>query len=292
MRPGLRQLLPLTTLLAAVAVLVTLPTSNASTAIPPRTAAPTPASDASGPAHAGAGFRRVVFLSHVNDPATTPGFPGDPAFRLSTAFTVPEDGYYLQYVKEGEHTGSHWGAPCHFHEGELCADQLDPGDLVRPAVVIDIRDQVRRNVDYQLTVADLEQWQARHGRMPTGAAVIAWTGCDRWWSAKQTGRNYYNCGTGKAGLHQPGFSLAAVRWLIDRHILGRQGALGIDTFGPDPGTDEEFQESSLVLHRHRLTLENLTGLGQLPPRGAWVVVGGPRNRDGSGSPATIFGLVP
>jgi kynurenine formamidase len=161
-----------------------------------------------------------------------------------------------------------------------------------PGIVIDIGAKVRRNVDYQLTVADLKRWRARYGRMPKGAAVLAWTGCDRWWSAKQTGRNYYNCGTGQAGLHQPGFSLAAVRWLIDHHILGRQGALGIDTFGPDPGTDEEFRESSLVLHRHRLTLENLTGLGQLPPRGAWVVVGGPRNHNGSGSPATIFGLVP
>ena len=260
--------------------------------IAPAAANPTPANDGSRAAHVPAGFRNVVFLSHVNDPATTPGFPGDPAFRLTTAFTVPEDGYYLQYVKEGEHTGSHWGAPCHFHTNELCADQLDPSDLVRPAVVIDIRAKVRRNVDYQLTVADLNRWQARYGRMPRGAAVLAWTGCDRWWSAKQTGRSYYNCGTGKAGLHQPGFSLAAVRWLIDHHILGRQGALGIDTFGPDPGTDEEFRESSLVLHRHRLTLENLTGLGQLPRRGAWVIVGGPRNRNGSGSPATIFGLVP
>jgi kynurenine formamidase len=255
-------------------------------------AATTGSTAAPRPAQPPAALGRAVFLSHVNDPATTPGFPGDPAFTLTTAFTVPQDGYYLQYVKEGEHTGSHWGAPCHFHEGERCADQLDPSDLVRPAVVVDIRAQVRRDVDYQLTVADLERWQARHGRMPAGAAVIAWTGCDRWWSARQTGRNYYNCGSGQEGLHQPGFSLAAVRWLIDHHVLGRQGALGIDTFGPDPGTDEEFQESSLVLHRHRLTLENLTGLGQLPPRGAWVVVGGPRNRDGSGSPATIFGLVP
>jgi kynurenine formamidase len=83
-----------------------------------------------------------------------------------------------------------------------------------------------------------------------------------------------------------------VRWLIDRGVLGRQGALGTDTFGPDPGTDESFRESSLLFHRHRIDLENLTGLGQLPPRGAWIVVGGPRNRDGSGSPATIFGLVP
>lgn len=288
MRPSLRQLIPLATSLAAVAALATLSASNAAP-----TAAPAPAgNDGYRSAHVLAGFRNVVFLSHVNDPATTPGFPGDPEFTLTTAFTVPENGYYLQEVKEGEHTGSHWGAPCHFHQGERCADQLDPSDLIRPAVVIDIRAKVRRNVDYELTVGDLKSWQARYGAMPNGAAVIAWTGCDRWWSAAQTGRNYYNCGTGLEGLHQPGFSLAAVRWLIDHHILGRQGALGIDTFGPDPGTDEEFQESSLVLHRHRLTLENLTGLGQLPPRGAWVVVGGPRNRDGSGSPATIFGLVP
>jgi kynurenine formamidase len=284
MRPTVRRLVPLAALLAAIAVLATLSASNAATTTPPDRHTPA--------AQAPPGFAKVVFLTHVNDPATTPGFPGDPAFRLSTAFTVPDDGFYLQYVKEGEHTGSHWGAPCHFHTGELCADQLDPADLLRPAVVVDIRAKARHDVDYQLSVADLKAWERRHGRMPAGAAVIARTGCDRWWSARQTGRTYYNCGTGQDGMHQPGFSLAAVRWLIDRGVLGRQGALGSDTFGPDPGTDEEFQESSLVLHRHRLTLENLTGLGQLPAAGAWVVVGGPRNRDGSGSPATIFGLVP
>jgi kynurenine formamidase len=284
MRPTIRRLAPLAALLTGVAVLATLSASNAATTPQPDRRAPA----AQGPP----GFARVVFLSHVNDPATTPGFPGDPAFTLSTPFTVPEDGFYLQYVKEGEHTGTHWGAPCHFHTGALCADQLDPADLVRPAVVVDIRAKVRDNVDYQLTVADLSAWQARYGPMPAGAAVIAWTGCDRWWSAKQTGQTYYNCGTGQDGLHQPGFSLAAVRWLIDHHVLGRQGALGTDTFGPDPGTDEAFQESSLVLHRHRLTLENLTGLGQLPATGAWVVVGGPRNHNGSGSPATIYALVP
>jgi kynurenine formamidase len=285
MRPSIRQVVPFAGLLAAIAMLATLSASNASTTPPPH-------QGAAKPAQAAPGFHSVVFLSHVNDPATTPGFPGDPVFTLTTAFTVPEDGFYLQYVKEGEHTGSHWGAPCHFQTDELCADQLDPSDLVRPAVVVDIRAKVRRNVDYQVTIGDLKDWEARYGPMPEGAAVIAWTGCDRWWSAKQTGRTYYNCGTGGAGLHQPGFSLRAVRWLIDRKVLGRRGALGTDTFGPDPGTDDLFQVSSLVLHRHRVTLENLTGLGQLPPKGAWIVVGGPRNREGSGAPATIYGLVP
>ena len=282
MRPS-RQLLPLATVLAVIAVLATLSVSDAST-----TAAP----PAAAPAQAPPGFRRVVFLSHVNDPARTPGFPGDPEFSLTTAFTVPEDGYYLQYVKEGEHTGSHWGAPCHFHTNELCADQLDPSDLVRPAVVVDVRAKAARNVDYRLSVADLKAWERRYGPMPEGAAVIAWTGCDRFWSARQTGRNYYNCGSGKPGLHQPGFSLRAVRWLIDQGILGRQGGLGTDTFGPDPGTDDQFRESSLDFHRHRIDLENLTHLELLPPSGAWILVGGPRNSHGSGSPATIYGLTP
>ena len=39
-------------------------------------------------------------------------------------------------------------------------------------------------------------------------------------------------------------------------------------------------------------LENLAGLCEMPPAGGWVIVGGVRVRGGSGSPATVFGLVP
>jgi kynurenine formamidase len=241
-----------------------------------------------------AGFHKVVYLSHLNNPWSTPGFPGDPKFKLSTAFTVPKDGYYLQYVREGEHTGTHWGAPCHFHVGLACAGAMGPASFVLPAVVIDVRAKVRRNVDYRLGISVLKRWIARHGAMPHGAAVIAWTGCGKYWSGKTAphAKTYYNCGSRRRGLHQPGFSLRAVRWLIRHHVLANHGALGTDTFGPDPGTDEQFRESSLVFHRHRIDLENLAHVGRLPARGAWVVVGGPRNIHGSGSPATILGLVP
>jgi kynurenine formamidase len=240
------------------------------------------------------GFTRAVFLSHINNPRRTPGFPGDPAFTTSTAFTVPKDGFYLQYVKEGEHTGTHWGSPCHFHIDEVCAPQLLPQDLILPAVVVDVRQKVKQNVDYQVSVGDLKAWEKDHGPMPQNAAVIAYTGCARFWGpAKGSGvASYYNCGTGEKGFHQPGFSLESVKWLIGQGVLGDRGALGTDTFGPDPGTDAHFRESSLVFHRHRIDLENLTHVGQLPPSGAWIVVGGPRNSHGSGSPATIYGLVP
>ena len=75
-------------------------------------------------------------------------------------------------------------------------------------------------------------------------------------------------------------------------MLAKRGALGTDTFGPDPSSDELFLESWLTLNRHRFTLENLTNLGRMPETGGWIVIGGPRNRHGSGAPSTVFGLVP
>jgi kynurenine formamidase len=239
------------------------------------------------------GFAGAVLLSHVNNPAKTPGFPGDPVFRLQTSFTVHHDGYYLQYVHEGEHTGTHYSAPCHFHVNEICAPKLKAEDLVLPAVVLDVRDRVADDADYAITVADLVAWEDEHGPMPSEAAVLALTGCDAFWgpSAAKDEPTYYNCGT-KGAFHQPGFSLEAVEWLIDRDVLGVRGALGTDTFGPDPGTDPDFLETALTLDEHRLTLENLTNLDQLPAAGAWIVIGGPRNAKGSGGPGSIIALVP
>jgi kynurenine formamidase len=240
-----------------------------------------------------AGFSRAVLLSHVNSPSKTPGFPGDPVFSLNTVFTVPEDGFYLQVAREGEHTGTHYSAPCHFHTNARCAPGLHGRALVLPAVVIDIRAQVAEDSDYAITVQDLMDWETANGPMPPESAVLALSGCDAFWGpeSRPSKPNYYNCGK-QGAFHQPGFSLEAVQWLIDGGVLAERGALGTDTFGPDPGTDPNFLESDLTLRRHRMTLENLTNLDQLPAVGAWIVVGGPRNANGSGAPGSIIALVP
>jgi kynurenine formamidase len=229
----------------------------------------------------------LLFLSHVNDPATTSVFPGDPEFTLETIATVPEDGFYQQYVREAEHTGTHWGAPGHFHEGRLLADQMDPGDLFLPTVKIDIRAKAAANPDYGATIDDLRTFERRFGRIPQGAAVILWTG----WESKWGTDAYANIGPDGL-LHQPGFTFEAAQWLIATRRLDRRGALGTDTFGPDQGINEDFSVSTALYDQHRISLENLANLGALPPVGAWVLVGGPRNKAGSGSTATIFGVLP
>ncbi len=239
-------------------------------------------------------FGEAVFLSHVNDPARTPLFPGDPAFSIRTVFTVAHDGFYLELVREGAHTGTHYSAPCHFHHGALCMDDLSPSDLILPAVVVDVRDEVANDPDHLVTIAELKAWEDEFGQMPSGAAVLLLTGCsDFWGRGDRDGEpNYFNCGSGISGEHQPGFSRNAVRWLIGTGVLAKTGALGTDTFGPDPSSDAAFMPTWLTLRKHRLTIENMTNLDALPPVGAWVVLGSPRNVHGSGAQGTVFGFVP
>jgi kynurenine formamidase len=230
------------------------------------------------------GFRKVVFLSHVLTPAS-PVFPGDPPVELRTAATVHHDGYYLQYLGSGEQAGTHWAAPAHFSPGEAAADELDPADFFFPAAVLDVRQQAAADPDFTLGVADIGRFESAFGPVPQHAAVIMWTGfCDRWHdpaaylNADATGRPHY-----------PGFGTEATGWLIENRAIG---ALGTDTMGIDPGADTTFASNRLLLRDHRMHLENLAAPGQLPPAGGWIIVGGVRTRGGSGSPATVFGLIP
>ncbi|WP_280380298.1 cyclase family protein [Nocardia wallacei] len=231
-------------------------------------------------------FARIVSLSHVHDPATTPLYPGDPAFTAETVATIERDGYFLRQVHQAEHTGTHWGAPIHFDPAGAAADELDPEDLLLPAVRLDVREKCSGNRDYAVTVADLRDWEQRHGAIPPRAAVIAWTGWDALWGTPDF------LGVGESEGHQPGFAPEAVHWLIDTGRLGHRGALGIDTFGPDLGADDSYTVSKLLYRRHRISLECLANLADLPETGAWVLAGGAIHRGGSGSPAGVYALIP
>ncbi len=233
------------------------------------------------------GGLRLISLSHVNDPATTNVFPGDPPFELEVIATIPEDGYFLQFVREGEHTGTHWGAPGHFNTGQPLADEMDLADLLLPAVKIDVRAQSRNNPDYAVTIDDIKDWERRHGRIPNESAVIIWTGWDSKW-----GTPAYPNQDADGVLHQPGFSIPAVKWLIDTGRLGYRGATGTDTFSPDVGTDETYTVSKLVYQQHRISLEILANLKNLPATGAHILAGGHINKNGAGSTALIFGILP
>lgn len=222
---------------------------------------------------------RLVSLSHVNDPARVSVYPGDPPPRLETIATLDKDGFYLQSVFAGEHTGTHWGAPGHFTPGGLLADEMTPADLFRPAVCVDVRAQCATDPGYAVTVADLERWEREHGRIPGDSVVVIRTGWEQWF------------GTERFRPH-PGFAPAAVEWLIGTGRLGERGGTGTDAFSPDVSTDPDFLVSRMVYRHRRISLEVLAHLADLPATGAWVLCGGQINKAGSGSTALIYGVLP
>ncbi len=230
------------------------------------------------------GFSKVVFLSHVLT-GQTPVFPGDPQVELTSAATIARDGYYLQRLTCGEQSGTHWATAAHFSPGEPTADQLEPADFFFPAVVLNRRAEAAADPDFTVSIDDLGRWESDFGAVPPGAAVLLVTGYDEKFGHPQA----YLGTDADGGLHFPGFGGDAAHWLIEQRGIG---ALGTDTMGVDPGTDSSFAANRVLLRGHRMHLENLRGLAELPPTGGWIIVGGIRTQAGSGSPATVFGLVP
>jgi kynurenine formamidase len=230
------------------------------------------------------GFTKVVFLSHVISD-TAPVFPGDPPVEIRPAATIERDGYYMQSLTAVEQAGTHWAAPAHFNSGHAAADELDPGDFFHPAAVLDVRAKAAEDPDFTLGVAEITHWEAAFGPIPRHSAVIMWTGFEDRWDDPAAYLNADSAGR----PHYPGFGVEAVRWLVAHRSIG---ALGIDTMGIDPGADTTFCANRLLLQEHRIHLENLARLGQMPPVGGWIITGGVRIHAGSGSPATVYGLIP
>ena len=200
------------------------------------------------------GFSKVVFLSHVLT-ASTPVFPGDPAVDLEPAATIerrrllPAAGRVRRAV--GHALG---GASALQRRRDQTADQLEPADFFLPAVVLDHRADAAADPDYEVTVSDLERWEAGHGAVPAESAVLLMTGFDLRWADHAR-----YLGTDESGrLHYPGFNGQAARWLVERRQIA---ALGTDTMGVDPGADETFAANRALLRGRRLHLENLCGLG-------------------------------
>ena len=229
-------------------------------------------------------YSRVVDLSHVIHP-DIPCWPGDPPVNIRAAAAVETEGYRLNAVFIGEHSGTHLNAPRSFFADGQGVDAYSAQSLVAPAVVIDVTGLAESNADYTFGAGDLAAWEQRCGPVPRGSLVLLRTGWDQKWPDPRRFFGYDAQGC----MHFPGFGLDAAITLMDRR--GAAG-LGTDSPGVDPAQDAAFAVNQLVLKQLRLVLENLNNLGDLPELGSTLVIGILRLRDGTGSPASVIALVP
>jgi kynurenine formamidase len=233
---------------------------------------------------------RLVDLTHPFDETTLywPNAPhGFRLERLSHGRTPAGFFYAANLLCAPEHGGTHLDAPIHFEDGGHTADQVPLDRLVAPAVVLDVSEAAAKDADHRLTLAEVEAWERRHGRVPEGAIVLLRTG----WGARWPDRKRY-LGDDTPGdttrLHFPSYGAEAAGLLVRER---RAAALGVDTASIDHGPSRDFPVHQLASAANVPGLENVANLGELPATGAWVAGLPMKIRGGSGGPLRIVGIV-
>lgn len=154
-----------------------------------------------------------------------------------------------------------------------------------PAVVLDLSSRIRRNMDYEVSVSDLQQWEELYGPMPKNALVFFYFG----WSLKWPHRNAL-FGTKSfpddMDFHFPGLSLPAAKWLIKHRLIK---AIGTDTPSLDSGPNQRALPVHHFLSQSSIPIiEFVNNLDRVAPSGA-MVLGLPMKIQGaSGAPLRLI----
>ncbi len=226
-------------------------------------------------------FSRVVDLTHTMGP-DFPTFGGGVNLEFEDITVFSNDGYNLKRWLLIEHTGTHMDAPFHFSEDGQSADEIPIENLVAPLAVVDISAKAEDDPDAQLTPDDLAAWEAENGPIPEGACVAMHSG----WDAKVGGDGFRNADADGV-MHFPGFHVeAAAMMMEERSVVG----IAVDTLSLDFGPSPDFATHYLWLPSNRWGMEAVANLGQLPPVGATIVVGGPKIKGATGGPSRVIAL--
>lgn len=198
-------------------------------------------------------------------------------------------GWYWNNFRTGEHTGTHFDAPNHWISGRDQEDiaSVAPAKMIRPLAVIDVSDQVERDVDFLLTVDHIKAWEAEHGPLPEGGWLIVRTG----WGPRTYDQDSA-LGNSETGPHSPGMTVECAKWLAEESpVIG----VGVETVGTDAGIahsmEPQFPCHHMMLGAGKYGVTQLKNVDKLPATGAMIIATPLPIVNGSGSPARVLALV-
>lgn len=228
-------------------------------------------------------FKNIVDLTHTLNSQ----FPYIPTsvtypFELRPIATLEGFGVAANEWKIHEHIGTQFDAPSHFAKGGMSAEQIDIRNLFVPVIVIDISRKAAQDRNAELTIADLQDWEARYGRIPDNAAVFMYSG----WENKLHNPEFLGLDSTHK-KHFPGISVAAATFLVnERSIAG----VGVDVISFDPGIDDTYQTHRIILGKGKWAMECLANLSSIPAKGAFVFIGAPKVEGATGGLARVMAV--
>lgn len=199
----------------------------------------------------------------------------------------PETGRPYQYQQDGfeatryllstDQFGTQLDPPAHWAPEYPAIDELPPTYAVRPLVVISIVDQVARDSGYHLRVADIEQWEAKHGRIPPGSVVMVRSDWSKEWPDPALATRAVF----------PGVSLAALQFLHQQRQILFHGHEPLDT-----DSTPTLEGESWLMHNGYAQAEGVAHLDLVAETGCLVTIGYPKFQGGLGGYARYLAICP
>ncbi len=185
--------------------------------------------------------------SHPID-ADMPVYPGSRPVGVEAVTSLPEDGSRVTELDLDAHVGTHVDAPAHTLADGRTLAEFDVSEFTFCVRLVECTDvSAREGIE-----------RAALGDPSAHDMLVVRTGWDRHWGSERY-------------RDHPYLTVDAARWCAENGY-----SVGLDTFGPDPTPsadaerEREDEPDGLPAHdalfaADSLVVENLRGLGQLPP---------------------------
>ncbi len=244
------------------------------------------------------GSVEVVDLSGPLGPDTPllqlpPDFAKDtPKIEVHKISEYDSDGPFWawNWLKIGEHSGTHFDAPHHWITGrdfpDGYTDTIPPQMFVAPVNVIDCSAEVAANPDFLLDAAGVRAWEARHGAIAAGEWVLMRSDWD-----KRVHDEALYLNADETGPHSPGPTVDCIEYILSKGAIGwGTQCIGTDA-GQAGGMNPPFPAHNLLHKANRYGLASLANLSKLPPKGAILIAAPLKLVKGTGSPIRAMALV-
>ncbi len=223
-----------------------------------------------------------------------PDFARDtPPIEIHRISEYDQDGPFWawNWLKLGEHSGTHFDAPHHWITGrdypDGYTDTLAVQRVVAPVNVLDFSGECRVDPDFLLTVEDVQVWEGRHGAINAGEWVVLRSDWD-----KRAHDEAAFLNANETGPHTPGPTPEVIEYLIGKGIVGwGSQCIGTDA-GQAGGMTPPYPAHNLLHKANRFGLASLANLDRLPPKGAILIAAPLKIEHGTGSPIRALALVP
>ena len=195
----------------------------------------------------------------------------------------------IQTFKFPGQFGTHIDFPGHFVCNRPLAESFGAQHMLYPLCVIDVTEQVARDVHYAVTVEDIKAYEAKYGAIPDGAFVALYTGWSKHWPDMDA-----ISGTAEDGSENfPGWSMDALKYIYETRNAAASGHETLDTDASvEAAKAGDLACERYILDKGKLQVEVLTNLDRIAPAGALLFVAWPNIEGATGLPARVIAITP